>query len=226
MLTALQLYASDVLKARLTLSVAMLTVLAAEPEKGKRGLLKSELDRLLSYRQSTHCLLSWQHALWHASPDRPRAQRPAIGADCRVSGALSLSPKVIACHTFTLLQATYMQALQEMSRSQISGACAIGGSSHRGLYSQHQTKLGMDCCSECTCCLQKASDTKLDDYQPVTAFFFPGQGAQTVGMAKVGIATHAEGWHILRRFGVQHQPFMHAAAAGRGGRDPCSQTAV
>ncbi|KAL3139643.1 hypothetical protein ABBQ38_003959 [Trebouxia sp. C0009 RCD-2024] len=31
---------------------------------------------------------------------------------------------------------------------------------------------------------QKTSDTKFADYQPHTAFFFPGQGAQSVGMAK------------------------------------------
>ena len=97
-----------------------------------------------------------------------------------------------------------MQAHQKMSRSQISSACAVGGSSHRGLYSRHQARLAMGCCSQCTCCLQKASDTKLDDYQPVTAFFFPGQGAQTVGMAKVGIATYAKEWHVPGRSGVQH----------------------
>ena len=33
--------------------------------------------------------------------------------------------------------------------------------------------------------LQKTSDTKFADYQPHVAFFFPGQGAQAVGMAKV-----------------------------------------
>ena len=119
-----------------------------------------------------------------------------------------------------------MQALQKMSRSQISGACAISGSSHRGLGSQHQSKLGTGCCSKCTCCPQKASDTKLDDYQAVTAFFFPGQGAQTVGMAKVGVATYAKEMHVLGRSGVQHQPFLYAASAGCGGRDPCCQTAV
>lgn len=31
---------------------------------------------------------------------------------------------------------------------------------------------------------QKTSDTKFADYKPHVAFFFPGQGAQTVGMAK------------------------------------------
>ena len=31
---------------------------------------------------------------------------------------------------------------------------------------------------------QAASDTKFADYQPKVAFFFPGQGAQTVGMGK------------------------------------------
>lgn len=31
---------------------------------------------------------------------------------------------------------------------------------------------------------QTAADTKFDDYKPKVAFFFPGQGAQTVGMAK------------------------------------------
>lgn len=32
--------------------------------------------------------------------------------------------------------------------------------------------------------VQAASDTKFADYQPKVAFFFPGQGAQTVGMGK------------------------------------------
>ena len=32
---------------------------------------------------------------------------------------------------------------------------------------------------------QPASDAKFSDYKPTTAFFFPGQGAQSVGMAKV-----------------------------------------
>lgn len=32
--------------------------------------------------------------------------------------------------------------------------------------------------------LQPAGDSKLDGYEPKVAFFFPGQGAQTVGMAK------------------------------------------
>lgn len=37
-------------------------------------------------------------------------------------------------------------------------------------------------------CLQASSaDDKFADYQPTTAFLFPGQGAQTVGMAKVCI---------------------------------------
>ena len=36
------------------------------------------------------------------------------------------------------------------------------------------------------CCVQKTSDTKFADYKPHVAFWFPGQGAQTVGMAKVG----------------------------------------
>lgn len=31
--------------------------------------------------------------------------------------------------------------------------------------------------------IQPAADTKFDDYKPRVAFFFPGQGAQTVGMA-------------------------------------------
>jgi len=35
---------------------------------------------------------------------------------------------------------------------------------------------------------QKVSDTKFADYKPKTAFFFPGQGAQTVGMAKDVVA--------------------------------------
>ena len=180
----------------------------------------------LRLRHFTHCLLTWHHAHRHACPDRIRAQRPAICADRGVSGTFGLSLKVIACQTFIVLQATHMQALEKMSRSQITGACAIGGSSHRGLFSQHQTKFGMGCCSKCTCCLQKASDTKLDDYQAVTAFFFPGQGAQTVGMAKVGVAPYAEGLHVLGRFGVQYWPLMYAASAGCGGRDPCRQTAI
>ena len=32
--------------------------------------------------------------------------------------------------------------------------------------------------------MQPDSDTKFDGYTPKVAFFFPGQGAQTVGMAK------------------------------------------
>ena len=32
---------------------------------------------------------------------------------------------------------------------------------------------------------QATADTKFADYAPKLAFFFPGQGAQTVGMAKV-----------------------------------------
>ena len=32
--------------------------------------------------------------------------------------------------------------------------------------------------------IQPASDTKFDNYVPKVAFFFPGQGAQTVGMAQ------------------------------------------
>jgi hypothetical protein len=35
------------------------------------------------------------------------------------------------------------------------------------------------------CCLQASADAKFADYKPTTAFFFPGQGAQSVGMAKV-----------------------------------------
>lgn len=33
---------------------------------------------------------------------------------------------------------------------------------------------------------QASADDKFADYKPTTAFFFPGQGAQSVGMAKVG----------------------------------------
>jgi [acyl-carrier-protein] S-malonyltransferase len=33
--------------------------------------------------------------------------------------------------------------------------------------------------------LQASADDKFADYKPTTAFFFPGQGAQSVGMAKV-----------------------------------------
>lgn len=32
--------------------------------------------------------------------------------------------------------------------------------------------------------MQTSADTKFDSYEPKVAFFFPGQGAQTVGMAK------------------------------------------
>jgi acyl transferase domain-containing protein len=32
---------------------------------------------------------------------------------------------------------------------------------------------------------QAAADAKFADYKPTTAFLFPGQGAQSVGMAKV-----------------------------------------
>jgi hypothetical protein len=32
---------------------------------------------------------------------------------------------------------------------------------------------------------QASADAKFADYQPKFAFFFPGQGAQSVGMAKV-----------------------------------------
>ena len=37
--------------------------------------------------------------------------------------------------------------------------------------------------SQCSA-LQAVSDTKFADYVPRTAFLFPGQGAQTVGMGK------------------------------------------
>lgn len=43
----------------------------------------------------------------------------------------------------------------------------------------------MVACQKCLTGLQKTSDTKFADYQPHVAFFFPGQGAQAVGMAKV-----------------------------------------
>ena len=36
-----------------------------------------------------------------------------------------------------------------------------------------------------TACFQATSDTKFQSYNPKLAYFFPGQGAQTVGMAKV-----------------------------------------
>lgn len=36
--------------------------------------------------------------------------------------------------------------------------------------------------------MQPESDTKFDGYEPKVAFFFPGQGAQTVGMAKDVVA--------------------------------------
>lgn len=40
---------------------------------------------------------------------------------------------------------------------------------------------------QCACAwaLQDA-DSKFANYKPKTAFFFPGQGAQSVGMCKVG----------------------------------------
>lgn len=41
--------------------------------------------------------------------------------------------------------------------------------------------------------LQEAGDDRFADYQPKRAFLFPGQGAQTVGMAKV-IKSHHMIW--------------------------------
>ena len=38
-------------------------------------------------------------------------------------------------------------------------------------------------------CTQATSDTQFAEYTVKTAFLFPGQGAQTVGMAKVRSAT-------------------------------------
>lgn len=36
--------------------------------------------------------------------------------------------------------------------------------------------------------LQEAGDDRFADYEPKRAFLFPGQGAQTVGMAKVRLS--------------------------------------
>jgi len=44
----------------------------------------------------------------------------------------------------------------------------------------------MKCVSWCV--VQASADDKFAAYKPTTAFFFPGQGAQSVGMAKVGTA--------------------------------------
>jgi hypothetical protein len=56
----------------------------------------------------------------------------------------------------------------------------------------------------CGCDVQ--ADDKFEDYEPRTAFFFPGQGAQTVGMAKVRPPTVYLFCH--------DQPSKHANGAG------------
>jgi len=55
------------------------------------------------------------------------------------------------------------------------------------------------------CGSQRTLDTKFADYIPRTAFFFPGQGAQTVGMAKVR--------RQQRRSRFQHSPVRASAPA-------------
>jgi hypothetical protein len=66
---------------------------------------------------------------------------------------------------------------------------------------------------------QASADDKFADYKPTTAFFFPGQGAQSVGMAKVG-----EQWGHLWGLGVENknvgqQPsIVEARIAGRRGQ--------
>jgi hypothetical protein len=45
---------------------------------------------------------------------------------------------------------------------------------------------------------QVAADAKFADYKPKVAFFFPGQGAQSVGMCKVGTMASFECPSILR----------------------------
>jgi hypothetical protein len=63
---------------------------------------------------------------------------------------------------------------------------------------------------------QATSDAKFADYKPSFAFFFPGQGAQSVGMAKVGLALC---WLFLRRGGrarpcrISREPAAEEAAA-------------
>lgn len=41
------------------------------------------------------------------------------------------------------------------------------------------------CCPIFSLLSQRSSDTKFAEYTPKLAYFFPGQGAQAVGMAKV-----------------------------------------
>jgi acyl transferase domain-containing protein len=45
-----------------------------------------------------------------------------------------------------------------------------------------------DCAPVAFVTTQASADDKFADYKPTTAFFFPGQGAQSVGMAKVQLA--------------------------------------
>lgn len=47
--------------------------------------------------------------------------------------------------------------------------------------------------------MQSAGDKKFADYKPKTAFLFPGQGAQTVGMAKVIIYRLCSSWVLSVR---------------------------
>jgi hypothetical protein len=60
------------------------------------------------------------------------------------------------------------------------------------------------------CLLQASADDKFADYKPTTAFFFPGQGAQSVGMAKVRniIKAQQQHWHILLRHTAPVQTFQ------------------
>ncbi len=47
--------------------------------------------------------------------------------------------------------------------------------------------------------VQPASDLKFADYKPGTAFFFPGQGAQSVGMAKVRLPACVPAVHVAQQ---------------------------
>lgn len=67
---------------------------------------------------------------------------------------------------------------------------------------------------------QASADDKFADYKPTTAFFFPGQGAQSVGMAKASYSwrPHLACHHSRHSKRSLHQP---AAAAARVERPPC-----
>lgn len=75
--------------------------------------------------------------------------------------------------------------LQPASTS-LAGACT-----QQHTTSQLDAALHFDSCAsnegaELYCVvLQASADDKFANYKPTTAFFFPGQGAQSVGMAKV-----------------------------------------